>query len=169
MLFIIILLTGLYITNATIIAIKNDKLRDSVLAEPRSIVDSQRYINENGYYIYSERGVAIEILKQEDFDLTLYGVYKDVTSDKDKKITKMNEIIGEMSSIIANNPQYDRGIQLPGSFDEYLQERGCVDENGQVSLDKYEQKLDDYALAVAKHKQATSNLGITEANSGKSM
>lgn len=136
------------------------------LSSSRDIVSSETFMNSNGYVIYNERNVAIKMLAEEDLDLAIYGVYNAVSSDDETRISEMNVIMKEMSSVIANNPEYYSGFPQYNSFTEYLSKKGFVDELGNVYTGLYEKQMNDYALATSKLNSVKDRF---DDNTGKSM
>ena len=145
---------------ATGIAIGINKISDNIIIDDvldssMGIVASETFQNSNGYVIYNERDVAIKMLAEEDLDLAIYGVYKTVGSSDEEKLSEMDRVMAEMSSVIGNNPEYYTGIPQYSSFTEYLDKLGFVDENGNAYTGLYEKQMDDYALAVGKLNKVT--------------
>ncbi len=135
--------------------ISNNIIIDDVLENSMGIVASETFMNSDGNVIYSERGVAIKILGEEDLDLAIYGVYKTIDAEEEKKLSKMDRVMSEMSSVIGNNPEYYSAVPKYSSFTEYLDKKGFVDANGNVYTGLYEKQMDAYALALGKLNKVT--------------
>lgn len=138
-------------------SVKDDITISSALEEYDSIVDenTHRTNNNNGFW-HDARNIAIEILNAEDRDLAIYAVYNDIDYNRTHNMTT---IFGEMDRIIESNPTIYSGIPTYGGYENYLSNMGCVDKEGKISVEKYEEKMDAYTLAVANLNKAESNIG----------
>lgn len=137
--------------------VKDEIAISSALEEYDSIVnDNTHRTKKNDGFWHDATDIAIEILNAEDRDLAIYAVYNDINYNRTKNMT---EIFSEIDRVIANNPDLYSNIPTYGGYEKYLINMGCVDKEGKISVEKYQDKMDAYAVAVANLNKAESNIG----------
>lgn len=90
-------------------------------------------------YAYSTENLAKELMKLEPvyFDLALYDVYSNMKY-KDKNMKDlMSDIIFELEKIKDTNPSLYFKLKDVKTFEDYLKKIKCINKNGEISLDKY--------------------------------
>lgn len=139
---------------STIDDIKEDIAVREALEQYENIIPDNTYrTNDNTGFWHQPIGVAKDILNAEDRDLAIYKVYKDIQFNR---TSNMTDIFNEMDSLIRNNPEKYGDIPTYGGYQQYLRNLGCVDKKGNISMKKYEEKMDNYALSV-KNLQKSEN------------
>lgn len=104
--------------------------------------------NGEGDYYYRHNVLASRILASDNPELAFYTVYDRINWDKNGN---MSEIIEEMlPSINDNNRDEFAWIRGCNDFDSYLIKKGCVDENGKPSMEKYEETMKTEIVDMAK-------------------
>lgn len=128
----------------------------SVCEEYSTIVsDNTHRTQKKDNYWHDPRGIAIDILQAEDRDLAIYSVYSNIDYNRTKNMT---DIFNEIDRVILNNPEYYSDIPLYGGYENYLKNMGCVDKKGNISVEKYREKMSEYAVSVANLDKAKSNI-----------
>lgn len=123
-----------------------------VLEEYDSIVSSNTHRTKyNDGVWYDNAGIARDILNTNDEKLAVYGVFKEMNWNRTKNL---DEVMNWISIY-----KKDSGSKnIPDTWEDYLKEMGCVDEEGNISTKMYEEKMDNYALAVANMQKAQSSM-----------
>lgn len=117
-------------------------------------------------YAYNTEALARKIvnLDAKYIDLIIYNAYDNMQYNR---TINMNELIKNLSNytygLESINPEVYYKLNGLYSFDDYLKDINCVDENGNVSLEKY----NDYGKSLYKlHESALKNMEVN-INNGK--
>ena len=126
------------------------------LEEYDSIVSENTYrTKDNQGYWHDSRKIAMEILDAEDQDLAIYAVYNNISFNRTKN---MSDIFHDLSIFTKYSGDPSSHTKIYSSYEDYLKEMGCIDNEGNISTKMYEEKMDEYASVVADMKKAESNM-----------
>ena len=148
-------------TAVTPSVLPNNKAVDDFINDYRYIISEEklRTDDSNGFY-YLHGNIAKKILKtEEDDDALIYVTYKEVARDaasfsgynEDQVDYNMNLIMFDMSLY---SDKYDYS-----TFDEYLESKKCVDENGEANVEVYDKMMKEYITNMVNNNNYTFDGG----------
>jgi len=139
-------------------SVREDEKITQVLSSYDEIVTEETHrTNDGSGYWYDTRAIGVRVLESDDKDLALYGVFNRMVCDtKEIKERHMDEVISTMSTFAKSDPSKYDGVPTYTGFSDYLIQNGCVDKDGNPSVEVYREKMDQYALATSIMKSATS-------------
>jgi len=115
--------------------LKNQMQVNDYLSQYSTIVSSNTHrTDDNQHYWYDTYDIEKEVSNDpETFEEELYAVYNKIGYNDENKMKHMNEIMRHTGNY--------------SDFDDYLTQKGFVDENGEPSRENYEEYMDSYILA----------------------